>query len=319
MSTTLHTSDVKYLLNKLGYYDGPINNNYRDGEYRDDLRRFQRDYNLVADGWYGRKTEKPLLALDRKLIKSNMPCMKLRRWQLTKYWIGNATRRPGRVPLVTPKGKVIARVSPGAFVEASLEGTTRIGGGDLVNVASGPKYRRCDRETFVGVYKIAKRSGWISQRRADGSRTDNLAGYAGIRVDSEHRYATHAHTFKRVPAGPGGWPKWNRIEAIPFRTLAADLGRLRRHDPKWKGKGGLVPVATRVFILEFVGKKLPDGTIHDGWFTVNDTGGAIFGAHFDIFTGSRQWAKLKIVPSLGHIWFSGVEDRIPMDYRYGLA
>lgn len=63
---------------------------------------------------------------------------------------------------------------------------------------------------------------------------------------------------------------------------------------------------------------LPDGTTHDGWFVVNDTGGAIFGAHFDVFTGSDALRKQVKVPAFGQVWFAGIEKRIPAGYTYGL-
>lgn len=44
----------------------------------------------------------------------------------------------------------------------------------------------------------------------------------------------------------------------------------------------------------------------------------IFGAHFDVFSGSKALAKKANQPSRAHIWFEGVEDRLPMDYAYGL-
>ena len=106
----------------------------------------------------------------------------------------------------------------------------------------------------------------------------------------------------------------------PFRTIATDTGRLRRHDPAFKKKGGVIPVGTRVFILELVGMPLPDGTTHDGWCVANDTGGGIFGAHIDLFTGYRAFARKTFIPSLDlvHLWFEGIETRIPTDYSYGL-
>jgi 3D (Asp-Asp-Asp) domain-containing protein len=73
-----------------------------------------------------------------------------------------------------------------------------------------------------------------------------------------------------------------------------------------------------VFILELAGVRLPDGTTHDGWCTVNDTGGAIFGAHFDVFTGVKALAAKVKIPSLAHVWFEGIEQRLPMNYGYGL-
>jgi membrane-bound lytic murein transglycosylase len=108
------------------------------------------------------------------------------------------------------------------------------------------------------------------------------------------------------------------IPLVPFRTLAADIGRYKKSEPSWKGKGGLVPPGTRVYIREYDGIQLPDGTRHDGWFVVNDTGGGIFGAHFDVFVGTRALRKQMKLPPVGTVWFPNIEQRIPPGYDYGL-
>ncbi len=86
-----------------------------------------------------------------------------------------------------------------------------------------------------------------------------------------------------------------------------------------EGQRRLVPPGTRVYIKEYDGLGLPDGTTHDGWFIVNDTGGAIFGAHFDVFTGTRALRKRLELPEFGQVWFAGIEQRIAPDYTYGLS
>jgi len=107
---------------------------------------------------------------------------------------------------------------------------------------------------------------------------------------------------------------------MPFRTLAADIGHIKYQavEPRWKGKGGLVPPGTHVYIKEYDGLRLPDGTTHDGWFVVNDTGGAIFGAHFDVFVGTQALRRQVKLPEFGQVWFAGIEQRIPLGYKYGL-
>lgn len=58
----------------------------------------------------------------------------------------------------------------------------------------------------------------------------------------------------------------------PYRTVAADTDY-------WK-------VGEVIFVPDFEGVKLADGTTHDGFFVVRDTGGAINGQHrFDFFVG----------------------------------
>jgi 3D (Asp-Asp-Asp) domain-containing protein len=58
---------------------------------------------------------------------------------------------------------------------------------------------------------------------------------------------------------------------IPMRTVAVD--------PRY------IPRRTRLFIPETVGMRMPDGSIHDGYWYASDTGGAIRGQKIDLFTG----------------------------------
>lgn len=47
----------------------------------------------------------------------------------------------------------------------------------------------------------------------------------------------------------------------------------------------VIPRRTRLFIRETVGMRMPDGTLHDGYWYASDTGGAVKGAKVDLFTG----------------------------------
>ncbi len=71
-----------------------------------------------------------------------------------------------------------------------------------------------------------------------------------------------------------------------------------------------------MYVKEYDGLLLPDGTTHDGWFVVNDTGGGIFGTHFDVFVGTRALRKQLKLPESGQVWFAGIEQRIPPGYTY---
>lgn len=300
--------DAKKALSVLGYFDGQPDSDPREPNWRGDLRRFQRDYGLDADGLYGPKTDAmvaPLYAQVVRALGGDPSFVRMQRWQLTAYWIGRA--RPGAVPVFAPNRTVLDRVSPSSFVEAALEGTTILTDGRLVNVASNPSTLPAAADDYAAVYAIAEKNGWVPDK----------LGYAGIRATGGR--VTDARTFQVVPTGPGGWPYWNQIEADPFRTLAADLGRFGKSEPRFKGNGGLVPVGTKVFILQLCGRALPDGSTHDGWCTVNDTGSAIYGAHFDVFTGSKANYTARPFPGRGLIWFAGVESRCGIDYSYGLT
>ncbi len=311
--------EVKSALGRLGYYAGVLDDDYLDPIFRADLKRFQLDMNLKDDGWYGVKTEAALAPLVHALsvgpgqLRGDGYTARCRRWKITQYYVGDVgSWGPGAtddlVPMRTPAGELLATVRARAFAEAALEGATKLIDGRIVGVAN-PAYGAADPVVFRPVYEFAMRNGWIPDK----------PGYAGIALSPDHLRVTGARNFELRRTGPKGWPlERSGIECDPFRTVAADLGVLPRHDPQFMGKGGVVPVGTRVWILELVGKRLPDGTIHDGWCTVNDTGGGIYGAHMDLFTGTRALSQQVRVPSRAHIWFNGIEARIPMSYSYGL-
>jgi hypothetical protein len=315
--SVLSLLDVKAALFALGYYDGKIDKTL-DGNYRDDLRRYQRDHGLVPDGAYGAKSDaklQPQWALICALIDAGkLPVsVSMRRWQLTYYYIGQQASfsGPRTIPMRTPQGSLIANLEPRAFVQAALEGTSVLRDGRLVNVGGNPKYLAAPAATLQPLYDIAKRSNWLPDK----------PGYAGIQLAADGKSARAARTFVQIKPGTGGWPIWNRIEARPFLTLAADLGNQPRHDPSWKGKGGVVPVGTNALVLELSGIEIPgpgQDEPHDGWCTVNDTGGGIFGAHFDVFTGTRALADEVAIPHRAHVWFEGIEKKLPMSYSYGL-
>ncbi|MDP3405978.1 MAG: 3D domain-containing protein [Brevundimonas sp.] len=74
-------------------------------------------------------------------------------------------------------------------------------------------------------------------------------------------------------AGGGGATGNDSLGCRPvaMRTLATD--------PR------VIPRRTRLFIRETVGLRLPDGTVHDGYWYASDTGGAIRGQRVDLYTG----------------------------------
>ena len=48
----------------------------------------------------------------------------------------------------------------------------------------------------------------------------------------------------------------------------------------------LIPKRSVLFIKETVGLKMPDGSMHDGYWYASDAGSAIKGQRIDLFTGS---------------------------------
>jgi 3D (Asp-Asp-Asp) domain-containing protein len=121
----------------------------------------------------------------------------------------------------------------------------------------------------------------------------------------------------------------------PYKTVAADIGAFRTSDERFRGqwsasqgryvpvdgKTGLVPTGTRAYIRQLDGVTLPNGKRHDGWVLANDTGGAIFGAHFDVFVGEKQNGEALVKLAGGNlvdVWFDGIESRVPPGYAYGI-
>lgn len=74
---------------------------------------------------------------------------------------------------------------------------------------------------------------------------------------------------------------------IPFHTLAAD--------PR------ILPLGSVVRIDETVGMRLPDGTLHDGIWRVEDIGGAIKGYRIDLFVGDGNQGEVLRRQGIGHM------------------
>jgi 3D (Asp-Asp-Asp) domain-containing protein len=76
-----------------------------------------------------------------------------------------------------------------------------------------------------------------------------------------------------------------------MRTVAVDPKVFPRHSV--------------LFIKETVGLKMPDGTIHDGFWYASDVGGAIKGQRIDLFTGFGA-ASMKALQTLNMTTISAV-------------
>ncbi len=111
-----------------------------------------------------------------------------------------------------------------------------------------------------------------STETPDGS-TDALAELTAEQAELMARdpdWSAHASLYH---AGGGGATGNDSLGCRPIamRTIATD--------PR------VIPRRTRVFIRETVGIRLPDGTVHDGYWFASDTGGAIRGQRVDLYTG----------------------------------
>lgn len=227
----------------------------------------------------------------------------LRRWRITQYYVSDQKNHSGEptVPVLRTDGVELGRASPSFFSSLSLEGTGILGNGKLVNVSG--KYVPVDSEKYQPVWDYHKK--YLSKRSP---------GYSGLMVVDDRVTKAFAYTVVPPDRSGKGYGTANGFPLDPFRTVAADIGRTPKDDPRYRGKGGLVPVGTRCYIKELDGQVL-NGKNHDGWITVTDTGGGIFGAHFDLFSFEKGQIQL---PDVCHIWFEGIEGRVPTDYEYGL-
>lgn len=111
------------------------------------------------------------------------------------------------------------------------------------------------KQSFVDELRM-EGSGWLS----DG-RVLNYAGRCKYGVGT----CFEVLEPERYPYGRGA----HRRPLVPFRSVAVD----RR----------LVPIGETLYVPEFDGLRLPDGTVHDGCLRADDTGGAIKKRLIDFF------------------------------------
>ena len=90
-----------------------------------------------------------------------------------------------------------------------------------------------------------------------------------------------------LPTGPG----WN-LKATLYHAGAKGVGALDALGCKVVAMRtvavdkNLIPRHSVLFIKETVGLKMPDGSVHDGYWYASDAGSAIKGKRIDLYTGS---------------------------------
>ena len=145
----------------------------------------------------------------------------------------------------------------------------------------------------------------ILRDRGQGEFAVNYSG----KVNDVHRF----HVLNKCAYGEGVKPG---LCLLPYHTLAAD--------------NKVHKIGDIIFIPKAQGLLLPDGTVHEGFFIVRDTGGAfvgIGGKRVDMFTGTdpddnnvflkagfhhlRDFQAFKVKPEAVHI----IRDRLK--YRFG--
>lgn len=301
---------------------------YRAGE----LKKFQKHYGLKPDGLVGPKTAAVLESL-AEAFQESAPGV-LRPFRATHYYVADesdyAAGRMVRVPL--NDGKLGPSVPAPFYCASALEGTGRTKDGTLLNVA-GRNYVPVKAEDYAHCREVYRKHVAYMRERGREPRPTRYFGIdiAGLVIDKDTGLMTAGEVsavqpFRIVPdseKGVGYGTGRKGIPYEPYKTIATDTGAFGKSDPRFKGKGGLVPSGTRVFVLELVGKECPSvhgGTfIHDGWLVANDTGGGIFGAHFDFFAGSKAIRESgPDIPPVVHVWFEGIEKRVPVGYELGL-
>lgn len=287
-------------------------------EVRAAVRVFQGDTGLIADGIFGLKSSAALERLADRFLDGNI-ARRYARFRCTRYYIESETDYSGdkTIPLFDTHQRILGLTTPAFFAHVSLEGTGRLADGRLINVAE-PSRLPVPATDYAAVLAYA---------RAMFPAHPEIAGISISRSDGT---VTAAQPFDLVTDVGIGYGMSAGRANVPFKTLAADVGVYDGCDPRFKGKGGLVPRGTRVYIPEVAGQALPDRTTHDGWFTVIDTGALITGAHFDVFCGTRKWAAIAwAIRERMHGWFQildgegnvidTVERRLPLGYITGLT
>lgn len=247
------------------------------------------------------------------VARSYRPC------RVTKYYCADRADYggPGTTPVLDSTGNTIgARVPANFFANLALEGTGLLADGLVVNVTDGALHQVPG--TLAGMFDGLV--AWYDDHRrrmAAVGRPPRPPGYFGFGLDSTGRTVISTVRFRSLDPREG-YGNEHGIPKVPFRTIATDIGAFRDSEPTQKGGGGLIPVGTRVHVKELEGVTLPDGTTHDGWTTANDTGGAIFGAHVDLFVGPQRKNDGTFAGGRCSIWFEGIEGRWPVGYDYGL-
>jgi 3D (Asp-Asp-Asp) domain-containing protein len=302
---------IQDLLRRLGYYAGPSDANLTSPATRRAVTSFQKWTGLQADGVIGKKQTLPALERYATLLAAAPAGLGVcRSWRFTQYYLADEKLYggPATVPIYDRKKKVIDTTTPHFFAKVSLEGSGLLDDGRLINVDGTVTV---DAGLFAQVLLLARARGWIPQK----------AGYAGLTVagarGAEHVVKARAFAVVGEARKGVGYGSVAGRAHVPFRTLATDNGSLPAHDPRFRGKGGAIPRGTRCWIAEWAGVALPDGSVHDGWFDAVDTGGGIDGNQCDVFTGTSELSKRVLVPGHGHLWYEGIDQRLPRGYAFG--
>ncbi len=160
-----------------------------------------------------------------------------------------------------------------ATIYSLVEGRERDGGIPIRNMNGrviGPEVARSDwcAGALAGTMRVA-------------GEVYNFAGTAGSPQANCSHNPSERVRFTRSPHPFGTGAASNPLR--PFRSIACDLGNVGGSTP-WVD-GGYPRFGQQIYIPSAEGTVLPDGTVHDGIFTCEDTGGGVNGNHIDVFLG----------------------------------
>ncbi|MDP2765473.1 MAG: 3D domain-containing protein [Brevundimonas sp.] len=135
-------------------------------------------------------------------------------------------------------------------------------------------------------YEAAVASG-LGVESTPSANEGSDSGALALTPEQQALMAERADWTARVNlyhAGGGGATGNDSLGCRPIamRTMAVD--------PRY------IPRRTRLFIPETVGMRMPDGTIHDGYWYASDTGGAIKGQKIDFYTGHGRGSMSPAMP-----------------------
>ncbi|CAN5797728.1 hypothetical protein BH11MYX2_BH11MYX2_05410 [soil metagenome] len=165
---------------------------------------------------------------------------------------------------------------------------------DLDSAAKPGRGPAIPADSFVDLYtpegwflqRVSERFAWNLRLEGSGLMMDGrVVNYRG-KCDYGYGTCFAQLDTKTHPFGKGAG--WRAI--VPFKSVAVDRD--------------LVPIGTPLYIPEFDGMQLPDGSIHDGCVRADDTGGGIKKRKMDFFVVTYGNFRFLLEQLLGVNWIT---------------
>jgi hypothetical protein len=170
-----------------------------------------------------------------------------------------------------------------ATVYRLVDGRTDSGGVPIRNMRG--------REIGPAVARADWCAGALAGSLRVGGDVYNFAGVNGSAQANCSHDPSERVRWRHSPHPYGTGARSNPLH--PFRTIACDLGWVGGSTP-WVD-GGYPEFGQRIYIPAADGVALPDGSVHDGIFTCEDTGGAVTGNHIDVFLGPMSGPMSQVI------------------------